>query len=267
MRDKLRTRIDHILLDPNVFEELEILRSDGTIALMFPEIEALVGFGGEDSGHKDLWEHTKLVVGQTKRQVLLRWAALYHDVGKPRCFSKDADGKIAFHHHESVSAKLFAKMAERVQLFTRDEAKEIKFLVYNLGHVEAYEIDWSDSAVRRLHRLAGEHFDSLLALARADITTKHAHKRQAHHERMKHLRDRAEELARQDAIPAALPSGLGARITQELGVPPSPTLGILMAALKALVEAGKIERQADPDVYIRHIKTHPEQFPGVRGSK
>ncbi len=105
----LRTRIDHVLLDRDVFDQLETLRSDGTIPLMFPEIEALVGFGGEDSGHKDLWEHTKLVVGQTKSQVLLRWAALFHDVGKPRCFTKNAQGKISFHHHESVSAKLFAK--------------------------------------------------------------------------------------------------------------------------------------------------------------
>lgn len=261
----LRTRIDHILLDPNVYEELETLRSDGTIPLVFPEIEAMVGFGGEDSGHKDLWEHTKLVVGQTKRQVILRWAALFHDVGKPRCFAKDAAGKISFHHHEAMSAKLFVKAAERNQLFTKDESKEIKFLIYNLGHVEAYELDWLDSAVRRLHRLAGEHFDSLLAIARADITTRHAHKRQAHHERMKSLRERAEELARLDAIPAALPSGLGARITQEFGIPPSPTLGMLMAALKALVEAGKIERQAAPDVFVSHIRANPGEFPGVKG--
>lgn len=265
MKD-LRNRIDRILLDPHVYEELEIFRSSGTLALVFPEIEAMVGFGGEDSGHKDLWEHTKLVVGQTKRQAILRWAALFHDVGKVRCFARDAQGKISFHHHEAMSAKLFAKVADRVQLFTREEAKEIKFLIYNLGHVEAYETDWLDSAVRRLHRLAGGHFDGLLALARADITTKHAHKRQAHHERMKSLRERAEELARQDAIPAALPTGLGARITQEFGIPPSPTLGMLMAALKALVEAGKIERQADPDVFVAHIRANPGDFPGVKGA-
>jgi poly(A) polymerase len=260
----LRGRVDRILLSPDVFEELEQLRTDGTLTLLFPELEALIGFGGEDSGHKDLWEHTKRVVAQTKNQTLLRWAALFHDVGKPRCFARDARGKISFHHHEAMSAKLFAKMAARVQLFTPEETKEIKFLVYNLGHVEAYEKDWTDSAVRRLRRLAGEHFDGLLALARADITTKHANLRQRHHERMKHLRERAEDLARQDAIPAALPTGLGEVLSQEFGVPPSQALGDLMKALKGLVEAGTIARQAEAVVYVAYIRAHPQDFPGVK---
>ena len=80
----------------------------------------------------------------------MRWAALFHDVGKVPTFSR-AKGKVTFHGHEVMSARLFDKAARRSGL---DDAfrKHVRFLVRHLGRVEAYEPDWTDSAVRRLHR-------------------------------------------------------------------------------------------------------------------
>ena len=172
----IRNQWDKILLSSDVEEGLERLRSDGSIALLFPEVEAMIGFGGGETGHKDLWGHTKQVVAQTIRTATLRWAALFHDVGKTRCYTK-VDGKIAFIGHEKVSAKLFAKAAKRVNFFGGDEIRDIKFLIYNLGYIEEYDSTWTDSAVARLQRLAGGHFNDLVALARADISSKNEAKR------------------------------------------------------------------------------------------
>jgi len=238
-----KSRLEAVLMGRDVEEGLERLRSTGTIATMFPEVEALVGFGGGDTGHKDLWGHTKRVVAQCLRQPHLRWAALFHDVGKVRCFQRAADGTVSFHHHEVVSARLFRQADVRTQLFTKLEADRVHFIVENLGYVEGYETDWTDSAVRRVYRHAGRHFEDLMAVARADITTKHMNKRLRHLRRMHEFRVRAEELARLDAIPPALPKGLGEVLSKTFDIPPSRELGNLMKVLKDAVETGTLERQ------------------------
>lgn len=249
-----RPKFDTLLLGRDVEDALEALQEDGTLASTFPEVQALVGFGGGDTGHKDLWGHTKRVVAQTKRLPLLRWAALFHDVGKVKCFTR-VDGEIAFHGHEAVSAKLFRDASRRTNLFNRDEYEEIRYLIYNLGHIEGYIPSWTDSAVRRLYKEVGaEHFLSLIALSRADITTKNKGKRMKLLYQIHELKTRALELARIDAIPAALPSGLGDVLTAELGIPPSKALGVLMNKLRAAVEAGELQRQATTQDILAFIK-------------
>jgi poly(A) polymerase len=261
-----RGELDEVLLSPEVVVRLEGLNQDGTLAEMFPEVHAMVGFGGGDTGHKDLWGHTKQVVAQTLRVPHLRWAALFHDVGKPSCFTKEANGEVSFHLHEGKSARLFNQAASRTKLFTREERDLIYFLIRNLGHVEAYEPHWTDSAVRRLRVDSQGHLDDLLALARADITTKHANKRAAHHQRMKELKDRVEDLTALDSIPPALPTGLGLRITAEFGIPPGPPLGRALGVLKAAVEAGHLPRQADPQVLVDYLRANMTDLTTVKPS-
>lgn len=252
-RPLTRQALDGILISRDPVNRLEHLRMNGVLRLMFPEVQKMVGFGGGDTGHKDLWEHTKRVVAQTILVPIVRWAALFHDVGKVRCFTV-IEGKVSFHGHEAYSARLFKQAARRTALFTDQEEEDIRFLIEHLGHVEEYDSSWSDSAVRRLHKLAGGHFDNLLALSRADITTKHADKRQKHYERIKELRDRALEIARVDAIPKALPTGLGAALSAAFGIPPSPALGELMQKIRASVEAGELERQAEIDAIVQFVR-------------
>lgn len=248
------------MLSPRVDAFLEDLQERRVLAQLFPEVQALVGFGGGDTGHKDLWGHTKQVVAQTIQQTNVRWAALFHDVGKPQCFTRDPNGEISFHMHEGVSARLWKQAARRTALFSPEEIANVHFLIYHLGHVEAYESSWTDSAVRRLRGEVGDHLEDLLALARADITTKHSHKREAHHRRVKELKDRVEALTKLDAIPPALPTGLGLLITAEFGIPPSRALGDIMNALKAEVEAGRLPRQADPEMLLRHLRDNPDKL-------
>ena len=228
---------------------LESLMKSGEMAKVFPEVQAMVGFGGGNSGHKDLWAHTKQVVSQCPATPHVRWAALFHDVGKVQTYRRTAAG-VSFHKHEAMSAKLWNKAARRSGWFSDQERRDIRFLIYNLGRVEAYESGWTDKAVRRLARNIGGYWDDIMALARADITTIHRNKRRAHHARMAELNKRRKELLAAEAVPPALPKGLGDVLMAELGLEPGPALGDLMRALRAAVEAGDLPRSADHAVYV-----------------
>ena len=249
-----RAEFETALMGVAVVHDLEAFEENGGLAKLFPEIQAMVGFGGKDSGHKDLWWHVKLVVHQgPKDNALVRWAALFHDVGKPPTFSREG-GKVSFHNHEAVSAKLWNQAAKWVGWFTPEERKAIKFLVYNLGRVEAYYVEWSDSAVRRLSKEVGDHWDDLMALAWADSTTKHDHKKSKHHLRMRSLKERRDALEAADATPPALPKGLGTALMAELELEPGRELGVLMGRLKAAVEAGELPRSAKFEVYFEWLQ-------------
>jgi len=166
----------------------------------------------------------------------------------------------SFIGHEKVSAKLFAGAAKRVNFFEADEVRDIKFLIYNLGYIEEYDSSWTDSAVARLQRLAGSHFNDLVALARADISSKNEAKRRKHFETMKELRDRADELARIAAILPALVSGLGETITKEFGIPPSRELGAVMRKLTSAVENEELPRQTSVETVIAFMHANKDRF-------
>jgi poly(A) polymerase len=227
------------------------LEHEGVIADLFPEVQAMVGFGGKGTQHKDLWWHTRLVVEQCIPNALVRWAALFHDVGKPPTFQLQ-DGKVTFHNHEAVSAKLWSQAARRVDWFSNEERRTVKALIYQLGRVESYYVGWSDSAIRRLSKEIGDLWPLLMELAKADSTTKYDSKRSKHHQRMQSLMQRRDELEAQDAIVPALPSGLGHEL-MKLGLR-GPELGATMTRLRQAVEDGKLPRQADPAVYMAWVR-------------
>ncbi|MEM9691902.1 MAG: HD domain-containing protein [Myxococcota bacterium] len=244
--------IEQALMCGTPQEELEMLQQTGTLAHLYPEVHAMVGFGGGQSGHKDLWWHTKLVVAQTIERPEVRWAALFHDVGKVPTFSREK-GKVTFHGHEMMSARLFDKAARRTGLPSAFR-KHVRDLVRHLGQVESYESHWTDSAVRRLHKQLAPVWDDVVALACADITTKHAHKRRAHQKRMRELDERAKAIAEADASLPLLPKGLGRVIIEALELTPGPEVGRVMKKLEAAVEAGTCPARAEPEVYVAFLK-------------
>lgn len=248
-----------VLMGKHPDEGLEVLQQARILERTLPEVQAMVGFGGQGQGHKDLWGHTKQVVKQTKAQPSLRWAALFHDVGKVSTFSR-AGGKVSFHQHEFVSATMLRRALNRTGLVERDVLQEAHAVVRNLGLVEAYQSDWTDSAVRRLHKELGEHFDRVLLVARADITTKHVHKREKHHERLHELAERAKRIAEQDAIIPPLPKGLGDALMAAFGIPPSKRLGDLKAALEKAVGEGRVEAHRDAAHYVDFVTAHRVEF-------
>ena len=247
-----RTDWDEILVAKDVRTRLEALQETGELRTVFPSLQRLVGFGGEGTGHKDLWAHTTKVVEQTVPRPLLRWASLFHDVGKPVSY-RCVDGHISFHHHEAESAKIFRAVAKKSRLFQKAEIDEISFVIHNLGHVESYEPSWTDSAVRRAAGALGPHMDSVFAVARADCTTARPEKRRKQLLRTKELRDRIESLRALDAIPPALPKGLGQALMASLGLSPGPELGNVVKELRGRVEAGELPRNAEISVYLKAL--------------
>ena len=240
---------DELLTAKDADVRLEALRQNGVLQEIFPVFQTIMDFGGSDSGHKDLWAHTKQVVIQTVPQAMYRWVALFHDIGKPQCYSQFS-GKISFHHHEDASARIFRRAARDSGLFQSSEVEDITFAIKHLGHVEAYEPNWTDAAVRRLAKELGIHIDAVFAVARADCTTARPEKRQHQLKRVHEIRTRIEDVLCQDAIPPALPKGLGEALMKRLGLQPGPELGHVMKALKARVETGELPRNAAIEVYL-----------------
>ena len=249
-----KSEFDRILMSPQVRSMLEELLIDGELQRTFPEVHAMVGFGGGEQGHKDLWGHTKQVVYQCPYDLTIRWAALFHDVGKIQCFVRNNDG-VSFHGHEIAGARLFSRAASRTRLFKAQEVGDIYLLIGTLGYVESYESEWTDSAVRRLRNSVADCFDSLLSLSRADITTRHDHKRVAHHTRIQELKDRADSILKADSATPMLPRDLGTALQRDLGIAPSPLLGKIVAAIKAAVAAGDLPWPPTIEQAVEHAKT------------
>lgn len=259
LNDSVRdwNRIDNALQSDNPAGALNrAMKSSSTMRESFPEIAAIQGFGGGETGMKDLWAHTVQVVAQTPADPpYLRIAALFHDLGKPKCFTRDG-GKIAFHHHEAESGRIWDRVCRRVGPRIDAETQErVHFLVTNLGFVEAYDSTWTDSAVRRLLKdVEGlPNLRELVTLSKADITTKHANLRLKHELNGEELYTRAEDLHKIDSTPPALPSGLGDAIKEVFALN-GKDLGRAMQQLRDEVEAGRLPRN-DPnfEAYLRGL--------------
>lgn len=252
---------DDLLVAKDADRHLEALSLDGRLERVFPEIHRLVGFGGQDSGHKDLWEHTKRVVIQTVPTPLLRWTALFHDCGKPLAFSR-ANGTISFHNHEIISARVFRMAARRSGLFQPEEVTRIIKIIKLLGKVEQYQACWRDSAVRRLGIELGPLVDDVLSVARADCTTANSMRRRHAQARCHELKIRLLKVKESDATPPALPHGLGTAIMTRLGYQERAMsreqkleMKRLMGELKAAVESGVLPRSGAISCYMEKLET------------
>ena len=175
----VRDRLDRVVMGDDPERGLDELLEVGALAAIFPEVHAMVGFGDGEWRHKDVWKHTKQVVRQAVPRLEVRWAALFHDIGKVKTRSISPDGKVHFLGHAEVGTRMFDKLDRRLGLFAPEPALKdtVRFLVLHHLRANQYSPDWTDSAVRRFARELGEHLDDLLCLARADITTKRPEKK------------------------------------------------------------------------------------------
>ncbi|MEZ4294519.1 MAG: HD domain-containing protein [Polyangiaceae bacterium] len=175
----VRARLDRLMMAYDPETGLDALLACGAVKALFPEIDALVGFGDGEWRHKDVWKHTKQVVRQAVPRLEVRWAALLHDIGKVRTRSISPDGEVHFFGHAEVGARMFDKLDRRLGLFTRDDALKtsVRFLILHHLRASQYDASWTDSAVRRFAREMGPCLLDLLDLSRADITTKRPEKK------------------------------------------------------------------------------------------
>ncbi len=240
---------------------LVFLQRTGLLGAVLPEVTAMVDFTDEHERHKDLWTHTIQVVAQVDATQVLRWAALLHDIGKVQTRSIGENGKVHFLGHEQAGARMFKRIARRLGFAPAVEDR-IRFLIRNHLRAGQYEPGWTDSAVRRFGKDMGDALVDLVALSRADITTRYARKRVRNIVLLDELMARLAAINEKDAIPPALPKGLGLVLMERFGIPAGPALGRLMTRLTNAVESGTLPRGAGLDLYARYVEDHPELVEG-----
>jgi poly(A) polymerase len=261
----LRQRLDRVLLGEFPEAGLESLLTTGVLDSVLPEIKALVGFGDGEWRHKDVWKHTKQVVAQATPRIEVRWAALFHDIGKVKTRSISPEGEVHFFGHAEVGARMFDRVERRMRFFAAEATlcQSVRFLVLHHLRANQYDRSWSDSAVRRFAREIGTELDNLLCLSRADITTKRAEKRRRGVALIDELSTRITALEAEDAVVPPLPSGVGNDLMQAFKLPPSRLIGEIKRALEAAVDAGEIDGQREASYYVSYVSEHQERF-GLR---
>ena len=254
----LRQRLEQALLQPAADVTLQWLHDCGVLARVLPELEQTVNFTQEmGRKHKDVWKHTKQVVVQAEPEPVVRWAALLHDIGKVPTRVVTPRGKVTFHGHAEVGARMFDKIARRLAFPARLRSR-VRFLIYNHLRATQYDPDWTDNAVRRFDREMGEHLPRLLALSRADITSARRYKRLAATNRIQELARRVEVLREIDSRVPPLPTGLGNEIMSRFELIPGRLIGQLMKVLERAVEAGELEPQREPEHYLEYLSVNDQ---------
>jgi poly(A) polymerase len=258
----VRARLDRVVLGSDPEAGLDALLACGALDALFPEVHAMVGFGDGEWRHKDVWKHTKQVVRQAVPRLEVRWAALFHDIGKVKTRSISPDGKVHFLGHAEVGARMFDKLDRRLPLFSPEPALKdtVRFLVLHHLRANQYEDTWTDSAVRRFARELGAHLDDLLCLARADITTKRPEKKRRGLAQIEELAQRIRTLAAEDAKLPPLPGGVGDAIMKAFDLKPSRLVGDIKRQLEAAIEKGEIEARLDNDAYVEFIRKDRARF-------
>jgi len=260
--EDVRQRLDRVVMAQNPEAGLDALLTQGLLDALLPEIKALVGFGDGEWRHKDVWKHTKQVVAQAAPRLEVRWAALFHDIGKVKTRSISPEGEVHFFGHAEVGARMFDKLDRRTHLFSPEQSlkESVRFLVLNHLRASQYDRSWTDSAIRRFAREIGDQLDNLLCLSRADITTKRAEKRRRGVSLIDELAVRISDLAQQDAIVPPLPTGVGNDLMVTFKLPPSRLIGDIKRALEAAVDSGELEGHRDSMYYVEYVAANRERF-------
>lgn len=242
--ERIRDELVKLILSPEPRTGLQLLVDTGLCQRFLPELPALSLEIDEHHRHKDVYEHTLTVLEQAIEletthepasgpDFVLRFAALMHDVGKPRTRRLEPGGGVSFHHHEIVGAKMTRKRMQALRFDgrTTDEvsslvALHLRFHGYGGG-------EWTDAAVRRYARDAGDQLVRLHKLTRADSTTRNRRKAAALQRTYDHLEQRIATLAQAEELAAVRPDLDGNQIMQILGIGPGRQVG---AAYNHLLE-------------------------------
>jgi poly(A) polymerase len=254
--ERIESELTKLLLSPlpgGPAAGIALLVDTGVADHVLPEVAALRLESDEHFRHKDVYQHSLTVLAQAielevtyglQQDIVLRLAALLHDIGKPRTRSKLPDGRVAFHHHEVVGAKMARKRLASLR-YPKDIVKDVSRLVELHLRFHGYgEGGWTDSAVRRYVTDAGPLLSRLHALTRADCTTRNRAKALRLAQAYDNLEARIAELAAQEELDSMRPDLDGNEIMAILGIPPGPLVGRAYKYLLELrIEAGPLGRE------------------------
>ncbi|WP_435737761.1 CCA tRNA nucleotidyltransferase [Cellulosimicrobium sp. PMB13] len=255
--ERVRDELSKLLCAAEPRRGLEVLVDTGLADHVLPELPALKLEIDEHHRHKDVYEHSLTVLDQAIAQetgpdgavpapdLVLRLAALLHDVGKPPTRRFEEGGGVSFHHHEVVGAKMVAKRLKALR-YDKQVVKDVARLVELHLRFHGYgDGAWTDSAVRRYVTDAGPLLERLHRLTRADCTTRNRRKAQRLRESYDDLEQRIADLRAKEELDAVRPDLDGAQIMAILGIRPGPVVG---RAYKHLLELRLDRGPVDEDV-------------------
>ena len=237
--ERIAEELSKLLLGDHPSRGLELIVETGLAELFMPELPALRLEQDPVQRHKDVLHHTFAVIERCERDLVLRLAAMLHDVGKPRTRQITPEG-VTFHHHEAVGARM-ARERLRALRFPAAVVEDVAKLVEMHLRFHGYS-GWSDSAVRRYVRDAGPLLDRLNQLTRADCTTQNPFKAKKLSALQDDLEERIARLAEEENLEQMRPPLDGRQVMEHLGIVPGPAVG---RALEYLLEE-RLERGPIP---------------------
>ena len=234
--ERVREELTKIVMSQHPRIGLTLLVDTGLADYVLPELPLLRLEADEHHHHKDVYEHTLTVLEQAmvleqaheptcEPDLTLRLAALLHDIGKPKTRRFEAGGKVSFHHHEVVGARMTKKRMQALR-FPNDLTDDVALLVELHLRFHGYGTgEWTDSAVRRYVRDAGDQIVRLHKLTRADSTTRNRKRALALQHAYDHLEERIAKLSEEEELAAIRPDLDGKQIMRILDIPPGPVVG------------------------------------------
>lgn len=244
--ERVAAELDKMLLGADPVAGIDLMVQTGMGAVVLPEVGGMQMAIDEHHQHKDVYQHSLTVLRQAigletapdqdggGPDLVLRWAALLHDIGKPGTRRHEADGGVSFHHHEVVGAKMVRKRLRALK-YSKQMVDDVSQLVYLHLRFHGYgDGKWTDSAVRRYVADAGPLLPRLHKLVRADCTTRNRRRAAALQANYDALEARIAEIAAREDLARVRPDLSGNEIMELLGLPEGPAVGRAWKHLKEL---------------------------------
>lgn len=247
--ERIQVELDKMMLGKKPEDGIDLMVETGIASIIFPEIPAMQMTQDEHMQHKDVYRHSLQVMRQAIDQeeepdLVLRWAALLHDCGKPDTRDFSEEGRVSFHQHEVVGAKMVRRRMRKLK-YSKQMVTDVGQLVFLHMRFHGFgEGQWTDSAVRRYVADAGELLPRLHKLVRADCTTRNKRKAQRLQATYDHLVERIEDIAQREDLARVRPDLDGNEIMKILDIPAGPQVGKAWSFLKELrLERGPLEHE------------------------
>ena len=250
-RERIAEELNKIMMSRRPSEGWLLLDKTGLLPLVLPDLVALKGVEVKDGrGHKDVFLHTLKVLdnlSDSSDKLWLRWAALLHDIGKPRSKAWDPQAGWTFRNHNYLGAKMVPRIFAKLKLPLNEKMEYVKKMVdLHMRPINLIEDTVTDSAVRRLLFEAGDDIEDLMLLCDADITSRNEEKKARFHRNYQLVRQKMVELEERDRIRNFQPPVKGDEIMEILHLEPCSIVGELKAAIKDAILDGIIPNEYEP---------------------